>query len=577
MVGVANKPSRSSFDQLSIHGLGVIEKTNIEFGPGFNVLTGETGAGKTMVLTALSLLLGGKSDSQLVRQGHDRLTVSGRFYPGDDQNLIEMLSTLDLIAEDEMIFSRSVSNEGKSRATLSGVPSTAAILEKVGALLIEIHGQHANLQIAKPIKQRELLDQSGGAPLQQALNRYKNLYTSYVEKKANYEKLKRSLADKEREIARLSELIREFTDLAPVYGELESLDGAISKLDSIEELRLASSGASSALDHEESGALVALNFAKKSLYSARGKDAELDLILDQVNEALLTLADVNSLLLRYLSQLDSDPGALEKAQFRRAQLISFSKKYGRHEDRWEAFHEAIELGERAKNEIENLSGGEERLEELGDQIKSDRELLIDSAHQLSQERVSRSAQLGDAVTAELKELAMPSAQFVIQVNSPEIISESMLTAHGVDEVVMLFSSNPGVEVMPIAKVASGGELSRLMLAIEVVLADTRPVGTYIFDEIDAGIGGRAALEVGKRLRKLSQSAQVLVVTHLPQVAAFADHHFLVTKDSSDSITESSVTALAGEEREREIARMLSGLEGSEHAQEHARELLDLRN
>ena len=571
--------SRSLLEEIEIRGLGVIDNALVEFTPGLNVITGETGAGKTMLLTALSFILGGKADADLIRNGNERLSVSGRFrLPG---RYSETLKTLcaehdPTIEEGALLLARQVSKDGKSRAQLSGATTTASTLAAFGSELIEVHGQHGNLVLSKAQKQRELLDMSAGEELLTALEQYQEALAVFNSLKSAIAELRKSMQDKDREISSLRELSSEFMKIKPKKGELDELEALISRLESVEDLRISAMGAQQALADEENGGLNSLQQAKRFLQTARGKDSQLDSIAESISEALFTLIDTSSDLDRYVENLAADPQALENSIQRRAQLATFAKRYGTSSDKSEALSEAIERSKSAEKRIADLSGGEDRISELETELVSLRKDLLKKALELSGMRIKAAVILGSSVTQELHLLAMPKALFEVHVEPRTGDSDGDFLQYGLDEITMLFTGHSGGELLPIAKAASGGELSRLMLAIEVVIAENYPLGTYVFDEVDAGVGGRAALEVGRRLRKLAQSSQVIVVTHLAQVALWADNHIVVEKDTSGTVTESSIRRIADHDRELEIARMLSGVEDSEHAQEHARELLDLR-
>lgn len=582
MVGVASKKtaaSRTRLEEINIRGLGVIDQALVEFTPGLNVITGETGAGKTMVLTALALLLGEKTDSDLIRTGHERLSVSGIFSLTESPkpSLIELIDQLGIeVSENQIIVSRNVTKDGKSRALISGMSSTAANLATFGSELIEVHGQHGSLVLTKPAKQRELLDFSGGESLENAQTTYQKDLATYMDVKKVIHELKKSLADRDREIATLRELSGECEKIKPKADEFLELDGLISRLESVEDLRLAASGAAQALSDEENGAINSLHHMKRFLQSARGKDSNLDAIHDRAADALFSLIDVGADLDRYIDGLSADPQALENALTRKSLLNSFVKKFGDSSDKNIALSEAIDKARRAQQRIADLTGGDDRIIELESQLKSLRMVLLESARTLTKIRVQQAGTLSKQVTQELHELAMPKARFEVKVSSRSAESDDDFLLAGLDEVSMLFTSHGAGELLPIAKAASGGELSRLMLALEVAIAENYPLGSYVFDEVDAGVGGKAALEVGRRLWKLSRSSQVIVVTHLAQVALWADNHIVIEKDISGAVTESTIRRISDHDREIEIARMLSGVEESEHAQEHARELLNLR-
>lgn len=570
--------SRSLLQEISIRGLGVIDHASVEFQPGLNVITGETGAGKTMLLTALSLILGGKADSDLVRSGQERASITGEFIIPDkiDSELFELLNSSAVDIEDgSLILTRNINKDGKSKAVAGGIPTTAAFLTEASSRLIEIHGQHANLVLAKANKQREMLDGYAGEVLADALISYREKLSKYLELSNQIKELNRSLKDKDRLIAKLQEIESEYKKLKPRDGELADLDVLISRLESVEDLRVGVTGALSALSDEDAGALNSLQHAKRYLYSLKGKDPELDKLHERVSDALFNLVDSEADLTRYLEGLSADPAALETALQRKSLLTQFAKKHGESSDRLIAYQEAIAAGEGAAKKIAELSGGDESVDKLRKECEALRIEVLSAARLLTEIRTTKAKEFSDLVEAELRELSMPKARLQVLISSKSADSDSDLTPHGVDEVGFLFSAHGGTDLLPISKAASGGELSRLMLGIEVVIADTYPLGTYIFDEVDAGIGGKAALDVGRRLKKLAKQAQVIVVTHLPQVAIWADHHIVVEKNIEGAVTESTIRALTEEQRELEIARMLSGLQDSEHAQEHARELLNL--
>jgi DNA repair protein RecN (Recombination protein N) len=582
MVGVAIKnivETRSQLEEINIRGLGVIDKALVEFSPGLNVITGETGAGKTMVLTALTLVLGGKTDSDLIRNGSERLSVSGTFSLGTDNSgkIRALCEDHDIeVSDSSIILARSVSRDGKSRALISGASTTATTMSLLGSEFIEIHGQHGNLVLTKPNKQREILDLSGGRVISEKLEKYRSLLSNYLEQKRAITELRKALADRDREIESLRDLSQEAERLRPKLNEFLELDSLISRLESVEDLRVASSGAQQVLSDEELGALNSLHQLKRLLSSAKGKDSDLDAITERANDALFSLIDLSTDLDRYVTGLSADPQALENALTRRAMLSTFIKKYAQSTDKNEALNEVIDHAARAQQRIKDLTGGDDRIRQLESEAQKTRLDLVASANVLTVERQKCARDLSSKVTSELHALSMPKATFSIKVETSESSDDKNFSQSGLDEVAMVFSSHNDGSLLPISKAASGGELSRLMLALEVVIAEQYPLGTYVFDEVDAGVGGKAALEVGRRLRKLANTSQVIVVTHLPQVALWADNHIVVEKDDSGTVTESTIRRISDSDREREIARMLSGVDGSEHAQEHARELLNLR-
>ncbi|GDX22319.1 DNA repair protein RecN [Actinomycetes bacterium] len=573
-----SEADRSALEEISIRNLGVIENAVVPFTKGLNVLTGETGAGKTMVLTALALILGGKSDQDLIRSGSERLSAAGifRLSKKSEPELKELLKTHDPeIENNRLLFTRSVSSDGKARANLGGVAVPASVLANFGEELIEIHGQSANVRLTKTVRQRELLDRYAGEKFAEKLSRYRDDYQSYHELSKNIAELKVALKKRDQEIADLEELVEAYAKIRPNSGELSNVENDISRLDSIEDLRAGAAMADNVLNSESENVLISLAIARRSLESIKGKDAQLDEIREALVESILNLNDVAADLSRYTENLDLDPNALANAQDRRAQLNSIIKKFGKNPDKYQALEEIIVDAEKAKARIIDLTGGEDRITALSKELEASFQVLQDSAQKISGLRAASAKKLGNLVTTEVRQLAMPHATFSLKINTYDSAEIKNYSINGLDEVLMIFASHSGGELLPIAKAASGGELSRLMLALEVVIAESEPLGTYVFDEVDAGIGGKAAIEVGRRLSALSKNAQVIVVTHLAQVAAWADNHLVVIKSESGVITESSITKVAGAERESEIARMLSGQEESAIAKEHAKELLTI--
>ncbi len=575
---------RSQLTEISIRSLGVIDSASIEFVAGLNVLTGETGAGKTMVITALALILGGKADSDLVRVGSERLSASGRFEIGNTRSdeLVNLLTEHQPRLEDgEILFARTVSSDGKSRASLSGESTTATILAQFGEELIEIHGQPANQRLMKAVKQRELLDRFAGKEFLDQLRSYQAVFTSYNDLSHRIHALKIALNERDKEIALLREFLKAFTDCKPIPDELRQIENDISRLDAVEELRIGVESASQLIagnegnEGDESGARASLYGARRFLETVKGKDASLDLLIERFSEELLTIDDLTADFSRYLSHLAADPVTLSRAQERLAAIRSLIKKFGKGSDKYEAFDQLLLDGVAASSRISDLSGGDERVAEMERELAKIFSTLSLEGKILTVKRSEAATRLSDQITREAHELSMPNALVRIEVESKDSSALKNYTQTGLDEIIFLFTSHSGGELLPIAKAASGGELSRLMLAIEVVIAKDQPLGTYVFDEVDAGVGGKAAMEVGRRLAQLAKSAQVIVVTHLPQVAVWADNHLVVEKTETGSITQSDVKKVDGKERESEIARMLSGQESSLVALEHAKELIEL--
>lgn len=570
---------RSYLEEISIRNLGIIDSSSLELSKGLNVLTGETGAGKTMILTALSLLLGSKSDSALVRHGSERLVASATFsIPKSLRAMIEDRG--GFIEDGSLILSRTVNSDGKSKATASGTTVTASVLSEITEPLIAIHGQSVNMHIVKSTRQRELLDLFAGVPLHQKMTTYSEIFHQYNELKAKLRSLLSHASERDSEIASLEALTQQWSSLKPVRDEYAAIEDEIRKLASVEDLRVAAAGALQALGDEDSGALTVLGTVRKFLENAKGKDPALDEISSSIAESFYIVDDAHGSLASYLASLEADPKRLDFLNERKATIASFVKKWGGAGSVDEEMTLIAIRVKNAKETIADLSGGQERISAIEKELSEIKAKLLVAAQAVSSERVKAAKNLSTLVTKEISALSMPHTIFhadVLTVDFSGPLKESNFTTTGCDEVSMSIQGHRDAPKVGLGKGASGGEMSRIMLALEVVIAASAPVGTYIFDEVDAGVGGKAAIEVGRRLHALSQHAQVIVVTHLPQVAAWADRHFVVAKDSDGQIVASGVTELTDQGRVGEIARMLAGLDESLSAQEHASELLALRS
>jgi len=567
---------RTFLEEISIRSIGVIEHSTLEISPGLTVLTGETGAGKTMILTALNLILGGKSDSSLVRKGSERLVASGSFsVPKSLQDSFEEHGLQ--VEEGQLILTRTVNADGKSKATSNAISVPSSALAAASENLVEVHAQAANLNMTKAAKQRDLLDRFGGKELHNALVNYQNELANYHELKSRISAMKKSIDSRDAQLSELREFAAVMGKLKLERGELQEIITEIGRLSSVEDLRLAAQSASSVIEEEESGSLTTLGITRKSLDSVRAKDPQIEELYQRVSEAFFLVDDAKGVLASYLANLEADPARLDYLNARKAEINALIKKHGGSQSADDELIALIERFESSKNAIADLEGGDERLKELESELIGIKKKLVAAAKSLTSIRSENAGKLSKEVTKEIQQLSMPHTSFHCQVQSADYnaLKESDFTALGCDEIAMLIQGHKDGPLVPLAKGASGGEMSRVMLALEVVLAATHPVGTYVFDEVDAGVGGKAAIEVGRRLHALSQHAQVIVVTHLPQVAAWADSHFVVTKNSDGSVTESNVRKVVKEDRVEEIARMLAGMESSTSAREHATELLEL--
>ena len=563
--------------ELRIRNLGVIEDAALELSPGLNVLTGETGAGKTMVVQSLSMLLGQRADPGLVRAGAERASVEGiADLPATHPAAARALEAGGEIEDGELILQRSVTTAGRSRAVIGGSTSPVGVLREVGERIVAVHGQADQWRLARPDQHRAVLDDFGtrhGRTLAKALDSYRSAYAEWQAARAELAALQTDSQTRTLRLDQLTSALQDIERVDPTPGEDEELAAEASRLDHVELLREAASQAHRELAGDDDAGepvphvLVSLSTAGHALSGAAEYDAQLAEFVGRVRELAVLAADVSADLGGYLADLPSDPERLAWVQQRRAELNHLTRRYGTTVD------EVLAFAQDAAREIATLDGGDERLTELRARVPALQQAAVQRAGELTSARQTAAKALGKAVNAELGRLAMGSAQLHVEV-TPRDPPVEHLSADGADDVSIELSSAPGQPGRSVAKAASGGELSRIMLALEVVLgADDVP--TFVFDEVDAGVGGAAAHEIGARLADLARTAQVIVVTHLPQVAAYADRHLIVHKHTGGAVTQSDVTVVDGEQRVAELARMLGGVADSRPAREHARELLSV--
>ncbi|WP_280672480.1 MULTISPECIES: DNA repair protein RecN [unclassified Kitasatospora] len=568
---------------MRIRDLGVIDDAVVELAPGFTVVTGETGAGKTMVVTSLGLLLGGRADPALVRAGADRAVVEGRLtLPAGAPAAVRALEAGAELDDGQLLISRTVSAEGRSRAHVGGRSVPVSLLAELGEDLIAVHGQTDQQRLLRPSRQRAALDRYAGEALAEPLARYRAVHRRLREVSTTLAELTTRARERAQEADLLRFGLEEITAAEPVAGEEQELAAEAERLGHADALSSAAALAHAALagdqedpDSQDAGTL--LGQARRALDGVRGHDERLAALADRLTEVGYLLADVAGDLALYADDLDADPVRLAAVEERRSVVAQLLRKYGSVEG---GTAEVIEWADASATRLAELDGDDDRIEELGAEEGALRLELAVLAAEVSAARHAAAGRFAAAVSAELTELAMPHARVTFdlsRLDDPAGLELEGRTvaygSHGVDEVEVLLAPHPGASARPIAKGASGGELSRVMLAVEVVFAGADPVPTYLFDEVDAGVGGKAAVEIGRRLAKLAQSAQVVVVTHLPQVAAFADRHLVVEKTNDGTVTRSGVKTLNDEQRVRELSRMLAGLEDSELGRAHAEELL----
>ncbi|MCX4646360.1 MULTISPECIES: DNA repair protein RecN [unclassified Streptomyces] len=568
---------------MRIRSLGVIDDAVVELSPGFTAVTGETGAGKTMVVTSLGLLLGGRADPALVRIGAKAAVVEGRItVPEGTAALVRAQEAGAELDDGALLISRTVSAEGRSRAHLGGRSVPVGMLTELADELVAVHGQTDQQGLLKLSRQRAALDRYAGDAVAVPLTKYQAAYRRLRAVSAELD----TIVTRARERAQEADLLRfgldEIAAVEPRAGEDVELSAEAERLGHAEALASAASAAHTALagnpeDPEGVDATTLVGGANRALDAVRAHDPALSALADRIGEIGILLSDVAGELAGYADDLDADPLRLAAVEERRAALTQLTRKYGAAD---EGTAGVLAWAEQGSARLLELDGDDDRVDELTAERDGLRSELGVLAQALTDSRTEAASRFAEAVTQELASLAMPHARVSFDIrrtDDPDGVELDGRTVaygpSGVDEVELLLAPHPGAPPRPIAKGASGGELSRVMLAVEVVFAGTDPVPTYLFDEVDAGVGGKAAVEIGRRLAKLAKSAQVVVVTHLPQVAAFADRQLLVEKTNDGTVTRSGVTVLEGEDRVRELSRMLAGQEDSETARAHAEELL----
>ncbi len=546
---------------LRLESLGVIDEAELDLGPGFTVITGETGAGKTMVVTALGLLRGERADLALIRRGADRARIEASIVPTPE--VIALVEEAGGQVDDDLVLARVLTSQGRSRALAGGSTVPAGLLARLADSLVAVHGQSDQQRLVRPQEQRHALDRFAGSDVTDLLEQYRPAYERLRELRARLRDLKTHAGERLQRLDLLRHGLDEIDAVDPQPGEDEDLVQRENRLAHAESLAAAATGAAAALSEDESSAAAALAAARAVVDPVAGHDPRLEAMGERLSRAAIDLTDIASELASYAADIELDPAGLASIQDRRAALTALQRRYGPGVD------EVIAWAEKARAEVLELDLDDSAVEHLESEAQDMQQKAVELAGRLTAARTRAAAQLSREVGAELTELAMPSAHLDIRVTAGDP------GLHGADEIEIWFAANSGAEPRPLAKAASGGELSRLMLAIEVVLAGRDPVPTLVFDEVDAGIGGRTAVEVGRRLARLAEHAQVIAVTHLPQVAAFADSHFVVSKSDDGTITSSSVVRLDQSGRVDELARMLAGVDDSSAAQQHARELLEL--
>lgn len=571
-------------NDLRIQNIGVIEDVSLEMSAGFTVLTGETGAGKTMILTAFQMVIGEKVDNNLVRANEKTAVVEAFIQVPNDKNIRARLEELDIAIEDGGTqLSRTIAREGRGKIILGGRSVPSATLEEITQSSITIHGQGDQVLLNKPNYQRELIDQFAGQEHLKMLQNYQELYAKYVETRKRLEELNKAGSQNALRISQLQESLKELTEANLEIDEEITITERINLINNSEDIFESLALADKLLNggEDSSGSISSqINSARKALDAAAAKSDRIASLRDQISNLEAEISNVASDVNRDLSSLDRDPATIDKLESRRALIKKMLTKYGPTSKDALA---NIQIFQNQLLDIEDLPAAIENVEK---EIKTILKDLSQMAQILHDTRIESALNISKAIEKELTSLSIPNAKFQVSVETNEDPQGLKITIagkdhlllfdnHGVNQISFEFSANPGQPLRPITKVASGGEMSRIMLAVELVFSQNVAAKTMIFDEVDAGIGGAAAIEVGKRLKALAQHHQIVVVTHLPQVAAFADKHLKVEKSATGNVTTSSVTELDQNARVTEIARMMAGIEDSASALEHARELLGM--
>jgi DNA repair protein RecN (Recombination protein N) len=575
-------------EEMHLRGLGVIDDAVMEFGPGLTVVTGETGAGKTMVVTGLGLLMGGRADPGAVREGYSAALVEGRLRvdPTGAAATRAIEAGAELDDGDTLVVSRTVSAEGRSRARLGGVSVPVGTLIVLAGDLVAVHGQSDQIRLQSTTRQREALDRFAGAPVTKALAAYRHTFDRLRAVQARLTEITERSRERADEAERLRAGLEAIERLAPQPGEDRVLRAEARRLAHAEGLQRAAAMARMLLsgdagtDGSGQPAAGLVNEARRALEGMAEHDPQLAELAGRAAEIGYLVDDLATDCASYAAGVESDPARLAAVEDRRAALTHLIRGYGEDVDT------ALDWARTASRRLFELDGDGGAIDELTAERDQLRITLGHQAAELSQARDAAAARLAGAVTAELQELSMAGARLTVEVRRrdgpdglPVDLGAGLRSVvhgpEGIDDIEMLLAPHPGAPARPLGRGASGGELSRVMLGLEVVLGAVDPVPTFVFDEVDAGVGGRAALGIGRRLAELARTSQVLVVTHLPQVAAFADHHLVVRKGGQGRITSSGVHSLDAAGRVRELARMLGGLDESDSAQAHAEELLQL--
>lgn len=554
-------------EQINISNLGIIKEASLSFNNGLTAITGETGAGKTMVLSALHLLLGKRANSNMVGKYSNQLSVEGCWDINNENLIKEIEETGAIIEEGQVFINRTIKENSKSRSVIGGKSTPTTVLGAIGGKLVNIHGQSDQTRLKSKTAQKDALDKYAGEPFQKALKEYIKVYKEWKKQKEHIEDIKQNSAARKREINNLKSFIDEFDKVDPYENEFEEIEKKINSLSNVDAIRNSMCEGQESVSPSDSE-LPQVSDQISMLISSLSKVSHYDNAIEEIQVKAAKINDefddLISEIESYIENIDEDSiEQLYIAQERELELKKFIKKYG------DTLDEIIDQKNEAEKELEELEQYNQPVEDLEEEFIKTSKKLQEKSDKLTEIRTKTAIKMEKNVNKELLGLSMSGSSLKIivsQIDSP--------SSTGQDEIEFGMISKGSAKINQISKSASGGELSRIMLAIEVVLADTKNIGTFIFDEVDSGVGGETAIEIGKRLAQLSKDAQVIVVTHLPQVAAYADHFLQVTKTVEENETLTTVKELNNEEKINELTRMLSGMSDSSSGKAHAKELFE---
>ena len=548
--------------ELRIRNFAIIESVTLPLGKGFNVLSGETGAGKSIIVGALGLLLGERASADLIRSGADKATVEGVFDVGSVGNIVELADARGIDVEDDtLVLKREIAANGRGRAWINGATVTATVLAELGRQLVNLHGQHDAQTLLDGESQRRILDAFGGA--QNQAEAVARTHAELVSVKSEIRALSARRADAERRADYLRHVAAEVENARLSPGEDARLEDEARKLENSEELRTLATALSELLSGEEASVMTQLSSARRPLAAIERIDPAAARMQELFDAGFYALQELARGVDDYASGVDLDPARLEETRRRRDRLFGLLKKYG------PSLENVIEAGRSARAELDLIDTAQFDLANLTAREADARSRLTGEATKLSELRRAAAKKLATAVDRLLPELGMPDGRFTAALSRRDEPS-----AEGAEDVEFRVALNVGHEERPLARVASGGELSRVMLAIKTILARVDQVPTLIFDEVDAGIGGRVGLQVGDTLRRVAKEHQVFAISHLPQIAARAHHHIVVAKGARSGVTTADINVLDRTTRVTEIARMLGGDPESRVSRAHAKELLE---